>query len=215
MDPDTLHPRARRAVSPRNRRRAAGLTLIEMTLALSISGLVALGVASMLLAVSNGTNAGGERRTRVVRHKVLSSRIADAVRKSHRVLDSGTDYLVLWTADLDGSGTPDLAELRYLVRDTATNTLYEYQTEFPADWTDAQIAAANTAYALSADFGSIAEALVGDSLFPEERWATGVSGMTISLNADTPTQTTAVTFDIAFADDIGTSDLTFSASPRN
>ena len=164
---------------PRNRTRRhrpmRGIMLVEVLLALAITGLIAAGVASLLFATAGGTKERQELRRRNVRVDVVAARVDGAVRSSGRILGRDAKCLVLWTSDSNGSGVPDLAELRRIEWDSTTKQLLCYQAP-------ATLAAAdNTAYVLATtDFVTVTAALRGTASFPATVWANGVSGWTLA-----------------------------------
>jgi len=156
--------------------RQRGLTLVEMLMALAITGLIGAAIASMLSAVTYGTSSSRDIRSLVVKNKTLSARITAAVRESAQLLDAADGYVVLWTKDLNDSGVPDLLELRRIELDAVTGDLTEY-TPDPA--------ATDVAYALTDDFDAITTGLIGSGDLVGSLWATGVSQWAVTLdNAD-------------------------------
>ncbi len=165
--------------------RQYGLTLVEMLMALAITGMIGAAIASMLTAVTYGTSSGRDIRTLVVKNKTLSARISAAVRESAQLLDAADGYVVLWTKDLNDSGVPDLLELRRIELDTATDKLTSY-TPDPA--------ATDVAYALTDDFDAITTALIDSGDLVGELWATGVAQWTVTLDNADPQAAELVSF---------------------
>lgn len=156
----------------------AGLTLIELLLAVAGTGFVAAAVAMMLSAIATGTNSRNDLRQSVVRQKTIMARLTAAIRSSHMVLAADDDLLVLWTSDADGSETPNLGEIRRIERDAATGELRSYVA--PLDLAPG----ANTEFSLATDFEAATDGIKGDANFPEDVWATGLTSWTITINAD-------------------------------
>ena len=164
-------PRASRRCAPRRRgtRRARGITLVEILMALAITGLVAAGVASLLMATASGTKDRQELRQRNVRTDVLSHRLDGAIRSSSMLLARDNKTLVFWTADTKKNGVPNLSELRRIEYDTATKRVLCY--EAPATLADA----ANTPFDLATtDFLTATAALRGTASFPGTVWGNNV-----------------------------------------
>jgi type II secretory pathway pseudopilin PulG len=169
------------------RRRPArcGVMLVEILLALAITGMVAAGVASLLFAVSGGTKDRQELRRRNVRVDVLAARIDAAIRSSSMVLGRDSRCLVLWVSDTKPNGAPDLSELRRIEWDSTTKQMRCF--EAPATLNPAD----DTAYALgTTDFVSTTAGLRGLPSFTSTVWANGVSGW--SSSPDPVTQSTRV-----------------------
>jgi type II secretory pathway pseudopilin PulG len=172
----------------RLRRRTAGtrgVMLVEILLALAISGLIAAGVASLLFATASGTKDRQELRQRNVRVEVLTSRVDAAIRSSSVLLARDSKCLVLWVADVKKNAQPNLSELRRIEWDATTKQLICYRA--PATLADAS----DTAYDLAAtDFLTTTAALRGSASFPGTVWANNVSGWNSSPAA--PTSATRV-----------------------
>ncbi len=161
--------------------RQRGLTLVELLLSLAITGVIGAVVATLLFAVTRGTDARNDMRESLVRQQILDHRLQAALGASKAVLALGDNFIVLWHADARADGKPNLSELRRIERDT-TGRIVAYRGVLPANLTPEQQAAADTAYATDADFASITAGLKGNGLFPSETWASGVSGMTLTMD---------------------------------
>ncbi len=165
-----------------------GLTLVEMLMALTITGLIGVAIASMLSAVAYGTDSSKDLRSLVVKNKTLSSRITAAVRSSAQLLDADDGYIVLWTKDLNESGQPDLLELQRIELDAGTDELTSYT---PAG------GAVDVAYDLDTDdFDAVTTALIGSGDLEGALWATGVSQWTIDIDEADPQDAGLVSFQL-------------------
>lgn len=170
-----------------------GLTLVELLMALAITAMVGLAIASMLFAVSRGTASSQDMRGLVVKHKALDARLAAAIRSSRKVLATGSNCIVLWMADTRADGVPDLSELRRIEVDN-TGSLVSYSASFPANWSQAAIDAADTSYPLNSDFLTVTSGLKSNSLFPSTKWMTGVTAITFTLNNATAQSANLVSY---------------------
>ncbi len=186
------------------RRRRRAFTLVELLLALAITGLVAASVAAMLVAVSYGTSSERDLRGVVVKGTVIDARISSAIRGSRAILETGTNYLVLWTADTNPNGTtaaPDLSEIRLIERDAGSNELKSYK--FPESWTQAQIDAADVAYQLTDNgagfFQTETAAAKTAGSFQPTLWGTGVTSIVFELDGADPVTTTLVSYQLTLS----------------
>jgi type II secretory pathway pseudopilin PulG len=167
--------------------RCQGLTLVEMLMALAITGMIGAAIASMLTAVTYGTSDSRDIRSLVVKNKTLSARITACIRRSAQVLDADDGYVVLWANDLNQSGVPDLLELQRVEFDAGTGRLTSY-TPDPT--------ATDVAYALTDDFDAITTALVGTGDMVGALWATGVALWTIDVDTADPLDAGLVSFQL-------------------
>ncbi len=164
-----------------------GLTLVELMLAVLLTALIGAATASMLAAVTYGTESSKDIRSLVARNKAVNARISAAVRGSMMVLDQGPGYLVLWTNDDNEDGQPSLREIRRLDFNAVGQTISSYRA--PEDATD-------VIYSLSDDFELITAALMGSADFPQELWATRVAAWDIAIDSVDPLTARLVSYQL-------------------
>ncbi len=152
------------------RARRKGLTLIELLLAVTITGLIGGGVVAMMVAVAYGTSSSRDLRSLVVKSATIDGRLGAAIRSSRQVLAVGTDYCILWAADDDDDSATDNAEVRLIERDPTTDELNSYAN-----------AGAAGGYVNAATFRSAAKAS-----YPVELWGTGVTAVSFATDAAPP-----------------------------
>ena len=177
------------SAAPRRRRRLA-LMLIEVLLALAITGMVATAVASLLFAVANGSRDRQELRRHNVRADVLAARLDGAVRSSSMLLGHDSTCLVLWVRDSRKNGKPDLSELRRIDWDPTTRQLKCYQA--PDDLAPAD----DVTYALTADFIDATDAAKDTPVFPAEVWGGNVTAWASSPAAADPRDARTITYSV-------------------
>jgi type II secretory pathway pseudopilin PulG len=182
------------------------MTLVELILALAATGFIGLAIASMLAAVSYGTDSSRELRELTVKNKTLTSRISAAIRKSRLILDAGDGYVVLWASDSDGNGSPSLLELQRIELDPSLGEVTNYT---PSN------SAPDTLYQLTDDFDAITSALSGSSSFPGELWATGVASWTIELDQPTAQSANLLSFRLMLEADDLSDTMICAAALRN
>lgn len=171
------------------------MTIVELLISLVITGLVALGTGAMMVGVSYGTTSKTQMREAGVRLKAVCSRLDAALRGSKMILASGTDYIVLWTADTRADDLPNISELRLIERDPDTNAMRGYEADF-GSMTDTQIEAADTQYALTSDFRSVVNALKSGSLFPGTVWARHVTAFECTYAGNEPQAASLVNYQL-------------------
>ena len=193
----------------------AGLTLIELILALGVTSLVAAGVAMVMFATARGTSSSQDVHGLVIKHKIIDSRLGGLVRSCQMVLATGSNYMVLWVFDTAGNGVPNRDEIRYIEFNSTTNEVWSYKTVWPSGWTQDQINAANTAYPLTTAFGTVIPALKGQATFIGERWATGVTGFSVTLNNAVAQSASLVNYTVTITQASGAEPVYGAAALRN
>ncbi len=122
----------------RTTRPTRGLTLVEMSFALSVLGVMALVIASMTVAAGNAWETRQAFREQTTSARIIADRINHWVRQAERVVAAhtvdGRTHLVIWTDDDHFVNEVNLSELKVITHDSAARTL----TLYAADLTDAQ-----------------------------------------------------------------------------
>ena len=158
-------------------RRAGGMTLVELLMALSIMALISTAVGAMLTATAYGTDADQDIRGLTVRAKAATMRLNAALRGSRSVLHYGAHatggWVVFWTRDTDGDGLPSLYELRRIEFDGLTQTLTSYA---PADDAD------NRFYSQTTDFSAETRARIDAGDMVGRPWIDGLVGVDVRFD---------------------------------
>lgn len=106
------------------RRGGRGMTLVELLMSLSVAGLVGLGVAGMLGALSTAVVPSGEMTEAVAARYRAARSVRPHFRNVHQILsnlpkeedgESPAESVMLWIGDHNGNGQIDLSELRSVV----------------------------------------------------------------------------------------------------
>jgi len=92
----------------------AGLTLLELLLALAGMAFVGTAGTALLVGVVYGTSTDQDMRSLITRQMALRARLEARVRESLLLLDSGGDYMILWSSDLNEDGLPSKAEIQVI-----------------------------------------------------------------------------------------------------
>lgn len=158
--------------------------MLELILALSITALVGLGIASMFTAVGYGTDADRDMRELVVSSKLLTHRINTSIRNAGQVLASDDHVIVLWIYDANDDGEPSLHEIEQLEWEPATGRFIRYRAAEDA---------ADVPYNQSQDFLAITDDLKGSAAFPAEVWSRQVTDWSIAFDHADHTQARLIT----------------------
>lgn len=162
-----------------------GLTLLELLLALAGTAVIGSAVAAMLTGVAYGTAVDKDMRSLITRQMALRARVEAEVRESRMLLDSGADYLILWSSDADDDGSPSKAEIQVIEYDAVMDRVMRYA---PAPLIT------DVSYALTDDFRTATNSYKGDSTFPGERWAEQITSFAITLDHLDPQSAKLVSF---------------------
>jgi type II secretory pathway pseudopilin PulG len=109
-----------------------GVTLIELLLAIAITAMIALGVASMMTTVSTVAETDREARSALLRSLAVRESLRAYVEESLCVLQISDDNLTIavWLEDDLGPGLVNISELRTIRFDPATSTIVAERVKF-------------------------------------------------------------------------------------
>ncbi len=192
--------------SRRRIHRAAGLSFIELMLALAATALIGTSVMSMLVATSYGTTTNKEMLGVLVKQKTIASRLDAAIRSSKMVLESGynasadVDYLVLWMADTRENEKPNLSELRLVQYSRATDSLNFNIASFPLGLSDVALELLDLEFELTDDFWTVLQTAIGGLNFPGVTWGGDITAVTFTLDNVDPQAARLVSYRLTLAD---------------
>ncbi len=146
----------RRAAAHPERRRA-GLTLLELLLAVAITVVIAMAIATVMTAVARGLAGASEGRSAMQRLHAAHVRVRAYTDVSlcllqHDPKHVAGDGFALWLADDRPGGKINLTEFRVFWFNPDDGTLSVERVTLPAAWTDEQLEAADVELATQADF---------------------------------------------------------------
>jgi hypothetical protein len=141
----------------RPRTRAAGFTLMELTLGMIVTGLVMIAVSALLSAVAQGWTQSGQTQVnstyRVQAHarmqKILKgAKQIGAVRNGSIDGNLAAAGVMLWASDANLDNKVQFSELGLLVHEGPVGTtggyIAYYDVSYPSTWTAAQKTTADT-----------------------------------------------------------------------
>jgi len=189
-------------------RRAHGMTLAELILAIAGISVVAMAVVSMLFAVSYGSDEDKSVRSLTVEAKAVSTRLNAAIRGSRRLLDESDTRLILWTRDADADGLVDLDELRIL--DFAAEAARLSSSVVADDATPADYDA------LATDFAAVVAALDDADDLDATPWSNRVADFAHSTDSpDDATGATLLSYRLTLTHSNLTETVAYAAALRN
>ncbi len=130
-----------------------GVTLLELMLALSVTAMVGLGVASMLSMISSSTQDARDARSLLLRAHAGQIRLRSYLDSSLSLLQHDADQgLAVWLLDQRTIDEVNLSEIRVFWFDDVTGTLTVEWVSFPEGWTELQIQTFDTVVPVGADY---------------------------------------------------------------
>ena len=104
-----------------------GMSLIEMLMALAITGIVAVAISGMMYGVTSGTESVKGLRSIVAKSKAVTARLDHAVISSKRILAVGDDFILVWVDDLNTDSMPSGCELLLVEHEINSQELIAYR----------------------------------------------------------------------------------------
>lgn len=149
---------ARRAISNPGPARDRGMTMLELLLAIAITSLMALAMASVMTGVARGMTSAGDARSALQRAHAAFVRLRAYTEPARCLLQHDASRgFVIWLNDDKPGGTVNLREMRAVWFVPERGTLEVERVAFPAAW-PAQLADSfDIALATGSDFLSIIE----------------------------------------------------------
>ncbi len=180
-----------------------GLSLLEMLLALSITALIAVGISSMISAVTSGVGTRRDLRTTMVRANAAQTRLAAYIVPCRTVLASNGSDLVLWLNDSRESDSVHATEIRWLLFDADQGAIDVHFVDFPDAWTQTAKDLADTEYSADADWDAVLTQYQTNGWVTAVRLADGLDSAWVSTDAAVPMDSRHIIFELGFQTDDG------------
>lgn len=134
-----------------------GLTTLELLLAIAVTAVIALAIATVMTAVARGLTGASEGRSALQRAHAAHARLRAYTDVSLCLLQcdpghAAGDGFALWLSDDRPGGKVNLSEFRVFWFDASAGTLSVERVVFPKDWTAEMVEAADIELSASADF---------------------------------------------------------------
>lgn len=110
-----------------------GLTLVELLVALVVSGIILSAVATLAFAMTSAADATDDTSRKQAQLRYATLRLSELIRHSRLVCGTPGDALALWRADDNDDGQININELVYIER--GDDSEYLRLCEFPSSET--------------------------------------------------------------------------------
>lgn len=151
----TLHATTQRggAGERRARARRRGLTTLELLIAIAITSITGLAIATVLTATARGLTWSTESRSALQRAHAAYVRIRAYTESSLCLVDHLEDQgFAVWIEDSRPGGKVNLTEYRVFWFEPGDGTLVMERVVFPSTWTPEMVEAEDAAVSVGADF---------------------------------------------------------------
>ena len=135
-------------------RHRLGFTLMEMTIAMTITAMIGLSVAGVSMVLGDATEYGENFYQSVQTARNVVMKIQKTIRSAKLVTASSSTAMVLWADDTNGDGQINLSETVLLSCDTTSGQIRLNRVVFPATMS-AQTRAALDVTKTLADLASV------------------------------------------------------------
>lgn len=130
-----------------------GLTVLELLLAVAITAIVGMAIATVMTTVSRGMTSAGEARSALQRVHAAHVRLRAYTDSARSVLAYDPDRgFALWLHDDRPGGAVNLSELRVFWFDAGAQRIRVERVKWPEEWPAELVEAADIELSPSADF---------------------------------------------------------------
>jgi len=166
----------------------AGVTLVELLLAIVITAMVSLGVASMMTTVATVTEADREARSALLRSLAVREALRAYLEEALAVLQVSADgsSIAVWLEDDLTPGCANLLEVRVLTFDADEGTIVASRVEAPDAWHPVQKQALNIIMAASGDIFGTFEGFEPLGMVKSTTLAAGIADVEWALSSANP-----------------------------
>jgi prepilin-type N-terminal cleavage/methylation domain-containing protein len=161
--------------------RPRGLTLLELLLAVAITGMVAAAITSMLGAVSTGAETRRDTRSLMIQSAAAQMRLGAYIAPARCFLARRDADLAIWFDDSRESETVHASEVRWLVHTPAAGTIDVCFVRFPEDWSDTSRKLEDAEYPLNTDWFGVLALYAGKGLIGRYTLVDGLESASLTL----------------------------------
>ncbi|TVQ64965.1 MAG: hypothetical protein EA379_00560 [Phycisphaerales bacterium] len=139
------------------RRGARGMTLIELTLALIVTAMMGLAIASMMAMVGSVAQTDRDGRSVMLRAHAGQTRLGVYMGHALCALQHAPERhaLAVWLHDKNAPGAVNLTEFRVVWHDPVSGSLSVERVAFPDHWSEMMKEQADVPLAKTTDFVSV------------------------------------------------------------
>ena len=170
-----------------------GLTLLEMTLAIGITAVISVAIASMMAAVSNSISSKDDGRRAAIRLATTQVRLAAYIAPSRCILEKSTSQITLWFDDSTESQTVHSTEVRWIQFDELSKELTVKFVDFPSEWSQSMIDSANIECNSLTDYDLLLDSFETSNLITSIPLVDSMSSCSFWINNVISTESTQVT----------------------
>lgn len=191
----------------------SGMTLIELLLALSITALIAAGIASMLGTVTTGLVTKRDSRSVLVAAHAAQARLGAYAVPAQCVLASTDTSVTLWAHDEVESDTVHATEIRWIRFDETSGSIVVEFVSFPDNWSRVSKELANVEYPSATNFETVRAGFAAQNMLGTLTLVDTIASAIVTLD-EAGLDARHITFRLEFNTFEGTEELDISATLR-
>ena len=101
----------------------AGLTFVELLVALIVTSIILSAVAAMAFAMSTAVKSSDDTASRQAQLRYATLKLTELIEHCRLVCAAQSDYLLIWKSDYDNDGCADPNELVYIEKGTDSDSI--------------------------------------------------------------------------------------------
>ena len=179
------------------------MTLVELLLSLSTTGMVGAAIVAMLGAVSTGTGSRHDNRSAMVQAAAARSRLGSYIAPARCVLGVSGPNMTAWLEDSRESGTVHGSEIRWLRFDAAAKTISISYVSFPDGWSQAAQNLADDEHSANSNWDNVLASYTAKGFIETLTLMDRVDSMSIQMDDTVAQDARHLIFQIALSSESG------------
>jgi hypothetical protein len=188
------------------------MTLVELILALSITTMVGLAIASMMGVASAGVTTHQDARGLMLRAHLAQTRLLAYVAPSRCLLDAGDSSLVIWLRDARQGDTVHASEVRWVRLDGSNGRLVVHWVQFPEGMSEVTKGLEDGQLAVASDWWAVLQAYEVRGWTASATLVDGLTGVQVRTDQPRPLDSRHASLTLTFARAGGPMDVPISAT---
>lgn len=196
----------------RTRCERRALSMLELLLAITITGVVAMAITGMLGAVSTGVESSRSARSVMILANAAASRLSAYITPSRCILGVDGSNVTLWFDDSRESATVHATEVRWLVFDADAGEYSVHYVQFPSSWTKAACELADNEHPADSNWSAVLAAYTAKGWIASRALVDQLASVNITVDGNTAQNSRVLSIEFGFETETSAASVTMASS---